>query len=139
MTTNKHPISNHVRNHEWCLLCGEKNPLSAKLKFQTDKDGGITASFRSYKYLQGYSGIVHGGVIAALLDAAMTHCLFHHNRQGLTCDLHVRYLHPVPCEANLEIKAWILTMSSRLFKLKAEIIEGERVMAWAEAKFLAMK
>jgi len=89
--------------------------------------------------LQGYPGILHGGVAASLLDAAMTNCLFHHGIQAYTGDLHVRYLHPIPCPAQLEIKAWIVSEYSPLYQLRSEISRNQQVMARGEGKFVRCK
>ena len=79
---------------------------------------------------------MHGGVIAALLDAAMTHCLFHRGIQGLTCDLKVRYAHAVPCDTDVEIRARICRETPRLYLLNAEALIDGQVMVKAEGKFL---
>lgn len=134
--TIEDPLAISAKNsHARCFLCGNLNPWSLKLSFQADDDGVVKARFQSHRLLQGYDDIIHGGVIAALLDAAMTHCLFHHGIQGLTGDLHVRYVHPVSCDATLDIRARILFSMPPLYRLKAEILHENRVMAWAEAKF----
>ncbi len=121
--------------HGHCLICGDLNPLSLKLSFQAGKDDSVWTNFQGNSGLQGYEKILHGGVISSLLDAAMTHCLFHHKIQAVTGDLHVRFVHPVPCEAALEIKAWIVSSRPPLYILNAELSCDKRVMAWAEAKF----
>jgi acyl-coenzyme A thioesterase PaaI-like protein len=78
-------------------------------------------------------------VIAALLDSAMTHCLFHHGVQAVTGDLHVRFVETVPCMAVLDIRAWILSETPPLCRLKPELVKEGRIMAWAEAKFMRRK
>jgi acyl-coenzyme A thioesterase PaaI-like protein len=107
-----------------------------KLKFQAGDDGHVKAKLKGNFRLQGYEGILHGGVIAALLDAAMTHCLFHHGVQGVTGDLRVRFVQPVPCYATLDLTAWVLSTTPPLYRLRAEIMCETRVAAWAEAKFM---
>jgi len=123
-------------DHGHCLLCGERNPSSLKLAFQGHADGSVTTRFQAGRDLQGYSEILHGGVIASLLDAAMTHCLFHRGVQGLTADLHVRYVQAVPCGALLEIRAASTGSHPPLHRLRADMEVEGRVVAWAEAKFL---
>ncbi len=85
---------------------------------------------------QGYDGILHGGVIAALLDAAMTHCLFHIDVQAVTGDLHVRFLQPVSASATIDVRAHVVSATSRLFYLRAELCDGDRLMAWGEGTFV---
>lgn len=135
MTVKKSKAVSHKNGHDWCLLCGRKNPRSLKLEFHADDDG-VKTDFQPRQILQGYHGILHGGVIAALLDAAMTHCLFHHGVQAVTGDLHVRYLHLVSCRTTLELKARILSAVPPLYRLRAELMKGKQLMAWAEAKFM---
>ena len=74
--------------------------------------------------------------MAALLDAAMTHCLFHHGVAGLTAELRVRYLKPVPCDATLEARAWLARARPPLYRLSAELAQDGQVLARAEASFL---
>ena len=136
MTTEDSSTINAKNGHAQCLLCGDQNPWSLKLCFQAGDDGVIKARFQAHSALQGYDDVLHGGVIAALLDAAMTHCLFHHGVQAVTGDLHVRFVQPVSCNATLEIHAWMLSSTPPVYRSRAEIIHEKRVMAWAEAKFM---
>jgi uncharacterized protein (TIGR00369 family) len=135
--TTEDPETISARNgHSRCLLCGNLNPRSLNLSFQATGDGGVRTRFKAPTELQGYDDILHGGVIASLLDAAMTHCLFHHGVQAVTGDIHVRFVQPVSCNVSLGIRAWVLSSHPPLYRLRAEVILGERVMAWAEAKFM---
>ncbi len=125
--------------HSRCIMCGESNPWSLRLAFEPDGQGGVSAPFTGHPGLQGYRGILHGGVTAALLDSAMTHCLFHHGVEAFTADLHVRYLHAIACCACLEIKGVLVSSRAPLYRMRAEILQGGDVMAWGEAKFLVRK
>jgi uncharacterized protein (TIGR00369 family) len=125
-----------TNGHDRCFICGYSNPWSLGLRFHGDGDGSVTTSFRGHPGLQGYEGMLHGGVIAALLDSAMTHCLFHSGVRAVTGDLHVRFVEPVPCESTLAIQARIASRNPPLFCLRAEMRLGDHLLAWAEAKFL---
>ena len=137
IVTIKEPTTFSAQNgHARCLLCGERNPWSLKLDFKAGESGTVMTTFTGHSGLQGYDEVLHGGVIAALLDSAMTHCLFHHGVQGLTADLHIRYVHPVPFDATLGIKASIESSTPRMYRLRAELFHGNQIMAWAKAKFM---
>lgn len=123
-------------HHPGCLLCGDRNPRSLRLRFEAWGEGQVRSTFRGDETLQGYQGVLHGGVIAALLDSAMTHCLFHQDVQAVTADLRVRYLALVPCGEHLDIRARILSSGRRLYRLRAELLCSGRPLAWAEAKFV---
>lgn len=135
--TTEDPIALSVNNgHSGCLLCGNLNPRSLNLSFLVAEDGTVETRFQAYAELQGYDGVLHGGIIAALLDAAMTHCLFHRGIQAVTGDLHVKFVNPIPCDAQLEIRAWVVASRRSLYRLKAEIKCDNKIMAWSEATFM---
>lgn len=121
--------------HAECLLCGGDNPLSLGLAFEPDGEGGVFADFKPHARLQGYAGILHGGVSAALLDAAMTHCLFHRGVRAVTADLRVRYAHPVPYDRLLHLQARVTEEKPPLHRLRSELTLGGRVLVWAKATF----
>ena len=123
--------------HPRCVLCGPRNPWSLGLQFQPAGDGGgVQATFRGHERLQGYEGLLHGGVIASLLDAAMTHCLFHHQVHAVTARLEISYLEPVPLGVPLVIRARPVSMRPTLCRLEAEVEWEGRTLATATARFM---
>ncbi len=130
--THSHGLKNE---HRHCVICGDRNPLSLRLLFHPTNEG-VQARFQAHAGLQGYDGILHGGVIASLLDAAMTHCLFDRGICAVTVDLRIRYLLPAPCAALLDLKAWVISSKILLHHLKAEMACNGNVLASAEAQFM---
>ena len=120
--------------HSRCVLCGGLHPRSWRLPFTPAADDRIRAEFVASEDLQGYDGLLHGGVIAALMDAAIIHWLFQHGIQALTGDLRVRYLRPAACNIPLELIAWQVFSCPPLYHLKAELRAGGRPLARAEGK-----
>lgn len=135
-TTERRPAREEQNGHAHCLLCGERNPFSLGLRFHEGEGGLVWSRFRALPRFQGYEGILHGGVISALLDSAMTHCLFHRGVRAVTGDLRVHFLQPVPCGAFLQVRAWPLAMTPPLYRVAATLVHDGRVMARAEAKFM---
>ena len=136
MTTKGFRIRGTGNGHTHCLICGSKNPFSLGLRFHSREKGVVWARFRARRRFQGYDGILHGGVISALLDAAMTHCLFQRGIQAVTGDLRVHFLRPVSCGTVLQVCAWPVSMTPPLYRVAAKLVWGLRVMAKAEAKFM---
>jgi acyl-coenzyme A thioesterase PaaI-like protein len=124
--------------HSCCLLCGDRNPWSQRLVFKSDGAGNVIAKFQARPELQGYEGFLHGGVISALLDAAMTHCLFKHSIRAMTAELNIRFREPVPCEANLTLRAGLSSARAPLYHMEAALIWDGRLMAEAKAKFMQL-
>ena len=122
--------------HNGCIMCGDQNPLGLKLDFSEDREGGVIGYFTPKNLLEGYSGILHGGVTAALLDSAMTNCLFKHNITALTGELNIKYLKPIPVREEIIIKANIFAAMGPLYKLKATLYVQNILMARATASFM---
>ncbi|NVN90787.1 MAG: PaaI family thioesterase [Desulfuromonadales bacterium] len=125
-----------AENHSHCVMCGELNPLSLRLNFVPDGSGAVSAFFQGNVLLQGYDGILHGGVISALLDSAMTHCLFHRKIEAVTGELLVKFAAPVPYNVWLTVRGWLVSATPPLHVLKAELLQAGAVMASADAKFM---
>ncbi len=124
--------------HRDCLLCGTNNPLSLGLRFQVVAEGCVETAFTPSQWQQGYCGILHGGVIAALLDSAMTHCLFRQGIEAVTAELRVRYHQPSPCNSKevYTLGARLIEHKRKLFRLEAWLDLGTTRTASAEALFM---
>lgn len=123
-------------SHDNCIICGRNNPFSLGLSFQPAGADAVEASFVGGPHLQGYEGILHGGVISAVLDSAMAHCLLLQDIKAVTGDLRVRFLHAIPCTSRVTIRAWLTCAVSTLYELKAEARVDGQLVARARAKFM---
>ena len=115
------------------MVCGANTDLG--LHFHASGPG-IKASLQLKPEWQGYSGALHGGMTATLLDAAMTHCLFHQGIEAMTADLQIRYLAPVPCPDSIELEAQLVGRRKLVYELVAELRSAGVVKARAKAKFM---
>lgn len=118
------------------MVCGEKDSL--QLRF-TAENHDVMARFQANSTWQGYQGALHGGMISTLLDAAMTHCLFHHDVEAMTADLQVRFLKPVPCTELCTLRARLVGQRRHRYELSAELSCSEGVLARAKAVFMKLK
>ncbi len=123
-------------SHRFCLMCGQDNPLSFGLKFKKNDDGAVSTTFTGNRNLQGYTGVMHGGVLSALLDTAMAQCLLHQNIEAVTGELTVRYLEQVDCDGTLDIKAWIDSSLPPLYHLKSQIRIGDKIVCKGKGRFM---
>lgn len=110
--------------------------MGLALRYETQPDGHVAATFIGHSALEGYPGRLHGGVQAALLDGAMTHCLFAHGIQAVTAELNVRYLEPVAAGEMLSVQARLESSAHGLHQLEGEIAVGGVVKARATGKFM---
>ena len=107
------------------------------MQFRLQPDGSVADICTFGQALEGYPGVVHGGIVAAALDGAMTNWLFMHNHSAVTAELKVRYLLPVASRVPTLIRARWTEGSGMLFVMTAEVLQGGRQMATATAKFIA--
>ena len=128
----------HVRQqaHPNCIVCSPKNQQGLRLDFHASENGQITADFTYDQNYQGYPGMLHGGVISAILDGAMTNCLFAQDRNAVTADFRIRYRHPVQTGKPATVRAWITRTTPPIFVVKAEIIQNQQITTTATAKFM---
>jgi uncharacterized protein (TIGR00369 family) len=124
--------------HQQCLLCGPAAALGFKLSFRVQADGSVLARFPCREVLQGYPQMLHGGVISALLDAAMANALFSVGIVGVTADLSVRFLAPVALDRGAVVRAFVEKSRHRLFYVRSGLEQDGKLMARACGKFLVM-
>src|SRR4030065_2894948 len=95
----KQPNSNHF------FVCGRGNPYGLHLKFYENTAGGVIVEYTVPDQYQGCPGVVHGGVVAAMLDEVTggVHMDGHPPRFMFTARLDVRYRKNVPVGQPLRI------------------------------------
>jgi uncharacterized protein (TIGR00369 family) len=107
--------------HPICFACGSSNGSGLRMRFRWGPEGSTCTVAISSRF-QSYESVVHGGVIATLLDAAMVHALRGESGgEPLTCRLEVRYLRPVPCGESLTVVAKRAGHRGRVLLAEAEL------------------
>ncbi len=122
--------------HPGCVVCGGANARGLRLRYAPGAGKGVEAILDCDASLEGYGGRLHGGVIAAALDGAMTHCLFAQGLTAVTAELIVKYKHPVAIGRPARVRAWLERDLGPLYLLQAELVQDDIVKAAASAKFL---
>ena len=97
--------------------------------------GGITATFTRDKALEGYVGVVYGGIVSSILDGAMGHCVFSCGQVAVTVEMTTRFRHPVVTNRQAIVSAHIARFCHPLCILEAEIVQDGKVKATAKGKF----
>jgi len=108
-----------------CFGCSEKNPIGLQLKF-TESDDYLMAAWKPLERYQGYPNILHGGIIASLLDEIGGWCIsVKIGTAGVTSELNVKYLYPVYLsKGDVSLKARIEEHSGKLAKLTCQLHDG---------------
>jgi len=131
------PFSHGALNH--CFGCGQQNRTGLRLKFFVDGDHRIVCRVRVPRRFEGPPGHVHGGVIATLLDEAMSKASRQFGVVAMTRQMEVEYLRPVPLVTPLELSAHRVDARGRKHRCEAEIRDGSgNVLARGKALFIAV-
>ena len=80
----------------YCFVCGRDNPRGLKIAV-TYREAEMTAETELAlpREFQGWAGVIHGGILATLLDEMMAHAVWHFAGPGLTLGLEVRFHAPL--------------------------------------------
>jgi acyl-coenzyme A thioesterase PaaI-like protein len=125
------PMRTPQANSKFCFVCGLSNPFGLQLRFYTIGPGEVAAEYIVPERYQGYPGVVHGGIVAAMLDEAVGRCLIDGNppRFMYTARLEIRYRKNVPVGESLRLvgrvtknKARMATASSALYSKDGEML-----------------
>jgi uncharacterized protein (TIGR00369 family) len=112
-------------NSRMCFLCGRQNPLGLKLDFYEDPEAGhVRVDFTVSDDYQGYPGVVHGGIVAAVLDEVSGRAVMIDGSDEdlmATLKLTIRYRRPTPTETPLVAVGWVERRSSLGARVAGEI------------------
>jgi len=120
-----------------CFGCSSTNPIGLKLEFE-EIDEYVTALWEPQDYYQGYINILHGGIIATMLDEVGAWCVtVKTGTAGVTSELKVSYLKPVYMNrGTIRLRARILKTEERYVYLKCDLADGSgKICAEAETKY----
>ena len=105
------------------------------LTFKVDGDNVISL-WNGSKEFESYGGIVHGGILATILDDAMVHLLFAHGIITRTGQIELRYKNSVRSSEPVEIRASVKKGHRPLFFLEATIRQNGILCVAANAKLM---
>lgn len=125
--------------HPNCLFCRRQNELGLELEFRAIAPGSVRAELKCPSMLQSYPQTLHGGITSALIDAAMTNCLFSLGVVAVTAELTIRYVSPVKLDCGLEVYAKVESNEPPLYFLSAEMKQNGYVVTRGKAKFFSIE
>ena len=134
-TADDTAVNIHNFVHQRCVACGNANVKGLHLRFDTSIDGSVKGKFQCSEIFEGYSGILHGGIISLILDSAMGNCMFARGLATVTVEMTTKYKHPVVTKQDATVSAKITRVSHPLYLLEAEIVQDGKVKAIATGKY----
>jgi uncharacterized protein (TIGR00369 family) len=129
-------------NSKHCFVCGLESPVGLKLRFYDNGDGEVRALYTVSDQYNGYPHVVHGGIVAAMLDETGARVLMAKDpdRFMVTATLNIKYRKPVPTETPLLLIGNLIKDRGRLAQAHSEIrLPDGSVCAEAEITMVHIK
>lgn len=123
-------------NSRHCFVCGLANPHGLQLRFEITAPGEVVANYTVPERYEGYPGVVHGGIVAAMLDEVVSrvHMGIDPPRFMYTARLELRYRKNVPIGQPLRIVGRAEKSKGRTATSKGAIYDQNGdILAEAEA------
>lgn len=127
---------NTVTDHG-CFGCGEENPIGMKLAFYRDGDR-VKATVTPRQEYEGYLSLTHGGVVATMLDEAMSWAVISGGgRLPVTTRLEIQYRRAMPVGAEVDVFGEVVRDRGRIIEARAEIRDQDgALIATATGSFV---
>ena len=90
-----------------CFICGVENPVGLHLHIYETAAGEVEATYTAPEHFQGYPGVLHGGIVGAILDELSGRSLMGSDpmapRFMFTAKLEIKYRKNVPIGVPLKV------------------------------------
>jgi acyl-coenzyme A thioesterase PaaI-like protein len=136
------PLAPLVTDHfHQCFGCGPGHPAGLRVRCFRTAEGVVSPVFVPQQY-EGPPGGVHGGIVAAYLDEICASAVVRGTGKiGVTGELTVRYVAPVPPERPVLGHGWLVTDHGKYVDVEARLEEfaGRKLLATAKGRFFPVK
>lgn len=117
-----------------CFVCGRANPVGLHLRFLRDEQNRVQADFTPLPEHQGFPGVMHGGLISAVLDETIGRTAIALDLWCVTGELTVRYHQPVAIGEPVRITGKVVETRARVLRGHGEIRRQLDNLLLAEAE-----
>ncbi|MEZ8057429.1 PaaI family thioesterase [Vibrio splendidus] len=136
-------------NHRRCQVCSQGFFSDNPIIFEAIGEREVLAKHETldkYEALarivptdnaEGYDGIMQGGIVTALHDSAMLHCLFQNKVTAMTVSLTSRFHHPISIGQELEVRARWVKSRRNIYFLESQITQCGKLCSSAQSQFMA--
>jgi uncharacterized protein (TIGR00369 family) len=119
-------MDNVFRDDRACFVCGEQNPIGLHLRIRTDPERGESAADIIFpEHFQGWAKIVHGGLLATVLDEAMIYAAGARGHKCVTGEITVRYIKPASTGTAYALKARFVEDKGRIVLAESALLDAD--------------
>ena len=129
------PMAHIAQNR--CFGCGPANAIGLQLEFLLAEDGAVVCLPTIPECFEGPPGYLHGGIIATLLDEAMSKTVRARGLKAVTGRMEIDYRRPVRSAAPIRMEGRLLRSEGRKHWTEARILDARgHVLAEAKGIFI---
>jgi uncharacterized protein (TIGR00369 family) len=134
------PKDSKIHGSNRCFGCGPANPGGLLLEFSIAADKSVASTAIIPETFAGHPGLLHGGIIATLLDEAMSKAVRARGFTAMTRHMEVDFLRPVPTATPLHIEGHVTHNEGRKHWTEARIVDaGGSLLAQGKGLFVEVK
>lgn len=115
-----------------CFVCGTENPHGLRVEY-FDDGRRVWTELTPAEHHQGWPGVLHGGIISAVLDETIGRVAFLHDRWVHTAKLSLRFVKPAPLGKLLRASGELVKDGRRLMEMAGTLTLAETGEVLAEA------
>ena len=109
-----------------CFVCGRDNNYGLKMVwYNNPQSNQVEATVTIPEHFNGYPGIAHGGIVAAILDETAGRAVMldgNFDNLFVTLRLNVAYRRPTPTNTPLKVIGWLDHKGNRGMKVAAKLL-----------------
>jgi len=133
------PSEKKLSDDRYCFACGALNPIGLRMEVSYLEEKAVSKLCLKREY-QGWHDIVHGGVVATILDEIMAHAVIHYVGNGVTTSLKITYRTSLRVEEPVSAVGYVVEKKRRAAVARGEIRRtgDEKVIASGESRFILL-
>ncbi len=125
-------------NSAMCFVCGIHNDAGLNTTYYEIEGNQLVGVFKGNEVHQSYPKRMHGGIVSSLLDETIGRSIqtIDENIWGVTIELTIKFLKPVPLDQVLYAVGYVTRQRSRMFEGEGYICnESKEILATAHANY----
>jgi uncharacterized protein (TIGR00369 family) len=128
-----------VLKHSHCYVCDLNNPVGLRVAFHLE-DGKAVGRFIPQPEHQSFENVTHGGVLSALLDAAMNRILLFHSIKAKTARLKVHFKKEAKIGEPITVMGEVVRLKKLFAVTRGEVRDSQNnTIAQGEAIFIVQR
>lgn len=132
VTTDDRPVVRRQPSSALCFVCGMENPHGLRVEFFED-GRTVWTELTPSDHHQSFPGVLHGGIVSAVLDETIGRVALLHDRWVQTARLQLRFVKPAPIGRRLRSTGELIRDRRLLMEMRGQLVTVDSGELVAEA------